>query len=147
MVGMNVVAMTPEGKDMVRRDPGLRDAFPELKQRDIATDAERELYGLPTFTRISVPLCLPIEELADKFATELIELGTAIKALRTDHSIPEIHRLNRIKAEVQAINRNYKRAIDSAKQREWDRKSKMSEGEKRYAEKIERDGFVNNGDN
>lgn len=149
MVDMSYLSTVPEGREMVRRDPGLRDSFPELKKNDVATDRDRELHGIPASCRIEVPLCLSAEELHD-WADELAGLAHQIKGAAMSKHTREIHRLTDIKALCKGFSNRYKPQIDAANARKWDRKSAQTEGEQRYGQAVE-DAFIaratNNVDN
>jgi hypothetical protein len=137
MVDYALAAHMPEVKDMVRRDPDLREVFPELRKMDIATDEERRVHGIPTFARINVPLCLSIEELGT-FADDLASLAHRMKGVVAERQSKELHRLGDIAAGVRRLNARYKDKIDDALVRRGERRSKMTPGEVRYSEEAGR---------
>lgn len=66
-----------KGRDMVRRDPALRDTFPD-RNKDIATDMDREMLRIPASARITAPLHLSRDQIRD-WAKGLKELATMIE--------------------------------------------------------------------
>lgn len=121
MVGLSIISQLPEGQDMVRRDPKLRDTFPELGKRDIATDADRQMYALPSHVRLNIPLCLSIEELRD-WSERLYTLAQDVKVIAaSEHN--EIWKLQRVRMEVNALNEESKPAIRENRRRFYERKA------------------------
>lgn len=122
MVSYEQVAKLPEGEAMVRRDPALADKFPKLHRfENIATDEDRQRYGIPSHARLNVPLCMSIEEVAE-WAQRLFTLAQRIQVAAAEKDEKEIWKLRRIQDEVAALNRDTLKDINANRQRFYKRK-------------------------
>lgn len=123
MVEWNNVAQLPEAEKMVRRDPTLADKFPRLPRWEgIATDADRERYGIKSHARLNVPTCMTIEDLA-AWSEKLYTLAQDIKVVAADTNRNEIEKLMRVQMEVAALNRETLDAIQKNRRSHYERKA------------------------
>lgn len=124
MVGMEIIAEMDEGREMVKRDPTMKDVFPSLKRWEgIATDEDRQRYGIKSHARLNIPTCLPIDEMA-AWAEKLYTLVQDIKVACADENKTEIEKLFRIQLEVGALNRQTLKQISENRNRYYERKGK-----------------------
>jgi hypothetical protein len=110
MVNPNALIEMKEVQQMVKRDPKMRDVFPEPKKGEIATYRERAQYGIRSHARLNVPLCYSIEELYD-WAEQLHTVATRIQAITVKKDVKEIWRLMEIKGVVDQLNKESEQDI------------------------------------
>lgn len=110
MVNPHTLIEMDEVQDMVKRDPKMRDVFPEPKRGEIATDAERVRYGIRSHARLNVPLCYSIDQLYD-WAEQLHTVATRIQAIAVKKDVKELWRLMEIKGVVDQLNKESEQDI------------------------------------
>ena len=123
MVELSNITHINEVQDMVRRDPGFRDSFPDLNRHNrVATDQEREMFAVPSHARLNIPLCLSIEELRD-WSERLFTLAQKIKTIAAENQETEISKLHWVKHEVNRLNKESLPAIRDNRRRFYERKA------------------------
>lgn len=131
------LAATQEGQDMVRRDPKLRDTFP-IADKDIATDLDRKMLGIPTSARISAPLFQSRDQIRE-WAKGIQELGRMIEA-RSHEEYPERFFLSDSYSLIRAFDTPYREELEKFNRAQGAKNSRMSANDERAAASVDKWG-------